>query len=488
MIPSIQQNAFYDWVQNGSGSCILEAVAGSGKTTTLCSSLGMMEGFKLFCAYNKKISEEIKDKVSVLNIDKLTVSTMHAVGFSIWRKFAKNVQVNNNKVRDIFRAASQKYPEYTPYEGVVISLVSYAKQAAFGVKKSLNSVSDWQNLICHYDLDCLDQEDLVIKLAKKTLEKSIELDHQEVDFDDMIFAPIYHKVKCFKYDWVLIDEAQDTNEARRVLALMCLKPNGRLVAVGDKHQAIYGFTGADSNSLQLIADEVNATYLPLTVTYRCPKNVVQYAQQWVNHIIAHESAPDGKVENLDVDNLLSNVNVGDSILCRFTAPLVENAYKLISNGIPAKVEGREIGSGLKKLASRWKVKTPNALINKLGDYKDREIKKLLEKDKESLVQSVEDRVQCLMIIIDRVIKNDPNTTNIVSSVCNEIDKIFDDNVSTKVVILSTIHKSKGREWENVFWLVTGFAKQAKLDWELEQEANLCYVAATRAKSSLYLVK
>ena len=67
--------------------------------------------------------------------------------------------------------------------------------------------------------------------------------------------------------------------------------------VGDRHQAIYGFTGADSDSLDLIAAAVSAKQLPLTTTFRCPKAVVTYAQQYVNHIQAAETAPEGVVSN-----------------------------------------------------------------------------------------------------------------------------------------------------------------------------------------------
>ena len=56
------------------------------------------------------------------------------------------------------------------------------------------------------------------------------------------------------------------------------------------------------------------------------------------------------------------------------------------------------------------------------------------------------------------------------------------------VVLSSIHKAKGREWNRVYWLQTGPSKWARKEWELQQETNLCYVATTRAKSALYLVE
>ena len=71
---------------------------------------------------------------------------------------------------------------------------------------------------------------------------------------------------------------------------------------------------------------------------------------------------------------------------------------------------------------------------------------------------------------------------------NEINSIFGDNVTSVSVLLSTIHKSKGREWNKVFYLQTGSSKFARQQWEFEQEANLCYVAITRAKRDLFYVE
>ena len=485
-LPSPQQATFFDWILNGNGSCVLEAVAGSGKTTTLIHALDLMKGSIFFGAYNKKIAEEIKARAPKKPF--LTISTMHAAGFGMWRKVAGGVKVESNKCRNIFRNACLKYPHYSPFEPQVIALVSYAKQAAIGVLKPMNDMQAWIDLVEHFDIDCLEEDSLVIALARKTLQRSIELDNEVIDFDDMIYAPLYHKVRAFEYDWVLLDEAQDTNASRRALALLMLKRGGRLVAVGDRHQAIYGFTGADADSLDLIASAVNAKLLPLTVSYRCPKAVVAYAQQFVKHIQAHESAPEGIVRNFTGERLTKEVKPGDAILCRFNAPIVKLVYQFIADGIAAKVEGREIGAGLKSLARRWKIKTFAALLNKLDDHCDREVSKYRAKEQESKAVAVEDKVACLKILIARVEKLNPNSKNPIDDLCTEIDSMFSDDVGDNVVLLSTIHKSKGREWNNVYWLQTGPSKWARKDWELEQENNLCYVAATRAKQQLILAQ
>jgi superfamily I DNA/RNA helicase len=482
--PSPQQADFFKWITEGTGSCVLEAVAGSGKTTTLIKALNLMKGSIFFGAYNKKIAVEIESRAPKML--GLTVSTMHAAGLRAWGRGKNNLKVNKDKVRDIYRDASSRFPDYAPYEGAVLSLVSYAKQAAVGALSRVDDNQVWLNLIEHFDVDCLDNEKLVIQLARKTLDRSILLNHDVIDFDDMIYAPLVGKCKVQQYDWVLIDEAQDTNASRRALALLLLNRGGRMVAVGDRHQAIYGFTGADADSLDLIAKSVNAVQMPLTVTYRCPKTVVTLAQTYVNHIQAHPDAPEGKVTYLKDDDLTQVAHPGDAILCRFNAPLIELVYQFISQGIPAKVEGRDIGNGLKVLVNRWKSRTYDHLLENLDKYLDREVAKFRAKEMETKAAQVEDKVNCLKAIVNRAAKIDPKPTNVSQRVCNEIDAIFGENVGKEAVLLSSIHKSKGREWKKVIWKQTGPSKWARMAWELDQENNLCYVAVTRAMEELCL--
>ena len=125
--------------------------------------------------------------------------------------------------------------------------------------------------------------------------------------------------------------------------------------------------------------------------------------------------------------------------------------------------------------------------DRLSTYLDRETTKFRIKEQESKAAGIEDKVSCLTILIDRVCKIDPNAKNPVDLLCQEIDKIFGDDVGSEFVLLSTIHKSKGREWNHVIWLDCGASKWARKDWELEQENNLYYVASTRAKQKLTII-
>jgi DNA helicase-2/ATP-dependent DNA helicase PcrA len=493
-VPSPQQADFFNWIQTAVGSAVLEAVAGAGKTTTLIKALGLMSGTIFFGAFNKKIADEIQARAP--GKDGLTISTMHAAGLRAWRKAAGNPVVDADKVRDIFRGACVRNIQYKPFEQQVLQLVSLAKQAGFGIDgfPSLKSASAWENLVDHFDIETYnettkaDNRKLIIQLSIKTLEASIARNFELIDFNDMIYAPLLARCKFDQYDWVLLDEAQDTNATRRALALAMLKEGGRLVAVGDRHQAIYGFTGADAKALDMIAEATNATRLPLTVTYRCPKAIVAHAHQWVKHIEAHESAPDGIVREAALEDLAKEAQPGDAILCRLNAPLIEHVYKFVAAGIPAMIEGREIGKGLEVLAKRWKAKHLDELLDKLQAYYERESAKLKAKEQLVKIDQLEDKVECLKVIIERVRMKNPETRFPVEDVVAEINAIFADVKDlTKVVLLSSIHKSKGREWRKVIWLTTNPSKRAKLDWMKEQEMNLKYVATTRAMHELVLI-
>lgn len=113
--PSPFQEAIFDWVSNGTGSAVVLAVAGSGKTTTLIKALCLMSGDIFFGAFNKKIAEEIERKAA--NVPNVTVSTMHAAGFRTWRKVARDVKVNNWKCRDIFREVVGRSFFHGQFEG-----------------------------------------------------------------------------------------------------------------------------------------------------------------------------------------------------------------------------------------------------------------------------------------------------------------------------------------------------------------------------------
>ncbi|HDY88236.1 MAG TPA: ATP-dependent helicase, partial [bacterium] len=447
-----QQQDVIDWVVTGEGSLNLIARAGCGKTFTLVQ--GVVKtivdkdlGEIALMAYNKAAAEEFKGKLKEMggeynNWKKVTAGTVHSFGMSAVKFWShKKAKVNGKKVAGIcgdlaledFEVPSPEYSMYAVEEGPITKLVSLAKQSGFGFLVSPQDRKAWHELAVHHAINDIvgDGHTIhdVIEASIEVLARSISMDKFSIDFDDMILAPLVHNIRMWPKDWVLIDEAQDTNAARRALALKMLKPKtGRLIAVGDDRQAIYGFTGADADSLDKIADSLNSAKLPLTVTYRCPKAIVAEANRLVPDLVAHKTAPDGIVRSMpltvevpdyyDADASLKKVKAGelfpwflkeepgplDVILCRNNVPLIETAYSMLGKGIACMVEGREIGEGLINLVTRWKsIKNLQPLLSKLEDYQEKEIQKWMAKDREDRAQGVEDKVQTVLAIANGLI-------------------------------------------------------------------------------------
>jgi ATP-dependent exoDNAse (exonuclease V) beta subunit len=124
-----------------------------------------------------------------------------------------------------------------------------------------------------------------------------------IDFDDMLYFAYIMNAPLMKYTHVFIDEAQDTNLIQRRLLARLLRHTSRLIAVGDPSQAIYGFRGADSEAMNNIAEEFNCARFPLSISYRCPRKVIELAQRIVPTIEARDNAPDGTVKKLDTFTL-----------------------------------------------------------------------------------------------------------------------------------------------------------------------------------------
>jgi superfamily I DNA/RNA helicase len=489
---SPQQLAVFNWVENGHGSAFVEAVAGAGKTTTLIEACSRMSGQVAFVAFNKKIADEITAKIHAAGLSqKVYTGTFHKFGLAAWRRQYPQVKAGPEAAKEKSRIVAERLRTPANLISIVDNLVGQAKQRGIGTTgMSPGFGQHWLDIIDHfgieYDLPAsLTVADL-IKRSTDALLLHIELAPQYCDFNDMLYMPTVSGLRMFEHDWVLTDEAQDTNPIRRILARKMLRRDGRAMFVGDRNQAIYGFNGADAAAVDRIIKDFKCTQLPLTVTYRCPKRVVEAAQTVVSHIEAHESAPEGSVSTITEAQLYqTEFKIGeDVILCRNTRPLVAAAYILIAKGLPAHVEGRDIGKGLLKFISRFKCSACSDLLLRMEHFVQTEREKLKSVGKDMAAAALVDRAGTISVLAEGLDE--------VEQLRARIEHIFKDSeeVGASRLSLSTIHKAKGREWNRVFllgqnrYMPSIFARQ---EWELEQENNLIYVAYTRAKSELVLV-
>ena len=513
--PNPQQLAIAEWIRTGTGNAIIGAVAGSGKTSTLVRVVAPLVTDAVFCAFNRHIADELAERLRGTDV---RVQTIHSLGMAGVRKRHRNTRVEAGKYRSqIDRIVRMVREDAGLYEWIrEYSSGDPKRSAVYGLQDSLGACEDtpvraYERLasLCRTTLtDPRDREALRALDAKFSLDIEAGLwpivdativpllrwgiitAATEIDFDDMVWLPNYAEgMTPDRYGWVMVDECQDLNAAQRGVVGLALRPGGRLLAVGDARQAVYGFSGADSDSFERIRTTFDAEVFPLSVCYRCPSSHLDMAREIVPQIEARPGAPVGDVGALAWEDVTGWVKPGDLVICRVTAPLIGLCYSLILSGVRATVRGRDIGVGLKSII-RQVSKRKRFAWPGFGDAVDawwsRERAKLRAKgvsgDDDAMVR-LNDRAESLLVIYRHAVARGVSS---VDGLMAEIDRLFSDDGDGSLVVLSTVHRAKGLEADRVMIVDEHLMPHpcAKVPWQVEQEWNLRYVALTRAKAEL----
>jgi len=494
-VPSAKQAEFFDFVSSGQGSCNLISVAGSGKSTSILRSFPYIPASKkvLYLVFNTRNSEDMKSKVKNLEIEtgrsyaNVRVATFHSHGFGLlrWHLQSRNIQIgkpDSNKCRKLFKEMV-KEEDFILYSSFVTKLVAYAKGEGLGILRESNTEAY---------LSIIDHHDMSLEHEKATIEKGITFARAlmatsykaakdgNIDYDDMLFMPLALNLRWFKQDYIFGDEMQDSNPVRREIMKRSCHANTRVFAVGDPCQAIYGFTGATKDAMDLIKHEFNAIDMYLNVSFRCPKAVVESVKNIVPYFEVNDTNKEGDVFDVTLSEALEILTEKDAILCRNVAPLVSLAFKLIGQGRACHVLGSEIGQGLIKLVNQMQATDIDDLQVKLTSWRDREMSAAMAKDQEQKAAGIADRAECLFVMMESL----PEITRTVQGLIGRITALFQDDEPT--LTLSSMHKAKGMEWENVViyrydLMPSPWARQP---WQAQQEQHLDYVARTRAMNYL----
>lgn len=503
---STYQNNIFAQITESKRNLAVNAVAGSGKTTTLVEIYSRLPRNKsvVFLAFNKHIINELASRLK--GCDCLTI---HSLGFKAIKSAKPKAILKEYKISDLVdEYFSRNEPTWLPtkFYGAFFGLVRNVIDKARLTMTDLNNEAETDSMIAHFGLwgelaAISDEGDIDMSLLANQLVKCagrilVNADRNYdkngiVDFTDMLYIPVKYGLPIPSYDVVLVDEAQDLNAAQLEIVTKAAGKFGRIVAVGDKNQAIQGFAGADSESFAKIVARTNAAELPLSICYRCPTSHIAMAQKIVPHIEAAPNAADGIVETINMAQFSVMPRQKDLIICRTNAPLVGAALKLIANGIQARIRGRNIAAGLVKMireAGKHGIAGntfADAMTDALQRYVDHRLLILQAKPHtETQQEMVNDQLECITTFMG----GRPDLTG-MDHLCNELESLFADEGAA--VWLSSIHRAKGLEAERVFILRSDrirIERNGMLDWQLEQEANLEYVALTRSKHALYLVR
>lgn len=492
-VPSKYQQDIFDFIQHGNGNSVINALAGSGKTSTIVNAVKLIPPTcnALFIAFNKEIVKELEKKLE--GVKNVHVKTLHSLGFlMIRRNLGTNIEIDEYKYRtfikkNIKQLSSADFDKMTTklmqqYTDNVIQLCDLGRYNLAQCEKDLLQVS------ARHDIPIIDDEcNAVLNVMKWGRENTTS-----IDFTDMVWLPYELTLNSIglQYDYIFIDECQDLNAAQRELFLRCFRRGTRFIAVGDKKQAIYSFAGADAESFAKLQSLPNTTTLPLPISYRCPKKVVNLANQFVDTMECREGAPDGEI----VHNVsIKDIHDGDMVLCRTKMPLIKLYMRYLRMGVKSYVRGQDIGLNLLRMVDKTEQITLNVSLQKDGVFA-RLYDDLFEERNRLMIKRGMDLKDAtlsnqIMTKYDSIKALEILAEGLTSArdLHNRIENVFAE--SADGVCLSTIHKAKGLEANNVYILCKTLmpSRLATQEWEKEQEQNLMYVAYTRAKYKLGFV-
>ena len=462
------QQAVFENVATGTGNTVVKAVAGSGKTTTIVEALSHIpHGMRtLFVAFNKSIAEELKKRAP----RGVEVSTLHSYGLKCITRSLGRLRIDANRVDYFTKAMYGDDHKTWELRRDLAKTVSLAKGQLAADEDQIDTIIDEFNIESAVGENRKKFIDDVLKILLRCTEVAQD---GLIDFDDMIWLPIVLELSQPQFDRVFIDETQDLNPAQIEMALRSVKPGGRICAVGDPRQAIYGFRGADSRAIDNVVTRLNATILPLSVCYRCCKSVIREAKEVVPEIEYAPDAEEGSVSTVLVRDMKRGARAGDFILSRTNAPLISLCMFFLREGRPATIQGRDVGASLAAFVKKSKAKDVTALRNHIEKWRTEECARLAAKHRDT--QAVEDRAECLLALSE-----DAST---VSDVLDAIEKLFADRDDSTRIVLSSTHKAKGMERDRVWMLDSTYRRRPG-----DEEECLYYVAVTRARKELFIVQ
>jgi DNA helicase-2/ATP-dependent DNA helicase PcrA len=521
---SPQQEEVFFWFESpamGQKNLVVRARAGTGKTTTILEGIFRApEKRKVCAAFNKRIAEELllkyarkigiaadliaaaelgnKDAAKALeravSESGCDIKTLHSIGYALVRLYREKVFIEK-------RSGTR--------EGKLAEAVC-GNQAPDKIKRLVGkAITKAREIVPHAKergalLDLLEEFELVPDkewddsgfgadyVEARTLE-ALELaagvkNGEEIDFADMLFLPVRNGWLRPLYDLGVVDEAQDMTATQLELFLGVIKPEGRICIVGDDRQAIYAFRGADWQSLDRLKAELKAEELGLTVTRRCPKQVVAVAKVIVPDYEAAPEAPEGLVSGLpSIEKAVEMAELKDFFLSRSNAPIAKVAMALIRANKRTRIQGKDIGAGLKalvgKMATGRATNSIAEMLAKLDHWEEKEVDRVIRANRPEQAENIRDKADTIRVLCEGI--------QGVRELNARLDDLFADK-GADAVVCSSIHKAKGLEANRVFILEPTLSPKLPPSVKpsaarIREEQNIRYVAVTRAISHLVWV-
>ncbi len=458
--PTAEQEHILSLVSLTTSNLIINALAGSGKTTTLEMIQDVLNPPVLCLAFNRRIADVMVKRFKSTT----TVRTFNGLGHRIWSTAcARRVSLDPKKTPDLLKELIKELPRGEQGEAWevywdVISAVGLAKSLGYipdgkypNAKRLISKESFYVQL--SEDIGPLGQY-----LCEEVLLRSIKAAYAGlIDYNDQVYMPALFGGTYPKFPTVLIDEAQDLSPVNHQMLHHLSK--SRLIAVGDPYQSIYRFRGAATNGMSKLADRFAMTPADLSVSFRCPRRIVEAvhwrapAMKWTK-----EGGRVAQLRNPTVNSFID----GCAIICRNNAPLFALALRLLAAGRSVSVSGSDVGPRVVGIMRRLgEDHTPQEEL--LHEIKIWEAEKLSKGS-----TTAQDIAECMRVFA--------SCGATLGQAIAYAEHLFRQSGS---ITLLTGHKAKGLEWPTVYHLDPWLLRAD------EQDLNLRYVITTRAMETYY---
>ncbi|MGA1933745.1 UvrD-helicase domain-containing protein [Arcobacter sp. YIC-464] len=471
----------------------INAVAGSGKTTTLLEYAKQNRHLKiLYLAYNKSLQQSIQKKLNEYNLSNMSISTIHSLAYNKIEAYRYNL-AHDLKVQVIERVLCS-------FEQTVNQRNNY-----YPIPEYIALMKDLVNFYCNSSLIALDlklienykkQSDLSAKILelinKDTSRVLAHLKHilssmknKQIDATHDFYLKMFYLNKKISsnlgYDLILVDEAQDISD---VMIGIVESQNCRRVYVGDSFQQIYSFRYA-INAL----NKIDLPSFNLTKSFRFSNEYAKDLQRRINSLYEKNSTKPLNISGIDSKTSFHRNCIDEdkqyTIISRSTFGLIQELVQHIHSDKKFYFEG-----GYNSYSFM------NQTVYSIFYLKEKKNDKVTLdeiKDFESIYE------------LEQFAKDTKNQDylNIIKFINTYGDNIFDINKKIKDrlttnkeeanIIFTTTHKSKGLEYDQVLMTNDFITKKeisnpkTKLSHlRINEELNIYYVAATRVKKAIDL--
>ena len=520
------QQAVMETALKTNENIILEACAGSGKTTLLTSIVAQLPASKttskgkkeykvLFCAFNRHNIEEITNSGKLPK--RVQARTAHQVAKGLLTRYlkAKNpnwelqVDSGDQVCRNLCATTAQKfndvYQEYQkdkdedyasliyqfPVETIteleislmtkyLFKLTEQFRQVLFNISEEEIERQSLKAGIIPDDLILNQGHYTAIKILLKSILSDLEYKFQYeriCSFPTMLWLLEELAIEPYHKDLLIIDEAQDSNPSQQALYAKFAKKGTRIIGVGDPHQSIWSFCGSTPEAWETFKERFKGKFMVLEETYRCSQKVAELANHF-KPIRAKANNPEGQVKTIAPEAIKDHLGSDNLILSRFNAPLIKWSLLLTREGISNEIKGVEISTKIINYIEKFSQ-------DNCFDYEecDRKTQAKLRELKENNRHQEAEQIKDIYGAVQSCYETLYHEANSVKQWLFNIEKLFKNQDKNQIIRLSTIHRSKGDESENVFILGSN-----QLPYhQNEEENNLVYVAITRSQLNLYLI-